>query len=80
MVAGNALPSVVRYVVDDRVSPPLVPDITPPPPQGVHNHSPVSSVICSQILVNIPRLDMFLSSLSTFNASPSSKIAQHAMT
>ena len=80
VIAGYALPSVVVEIVDNRMASSLVHEVTPDSFQEIHNHSPVSSVICSHVLVKAEKPNVFLSSLSTANDSPSNKIAQHAMT
>lgn len=80
VLAGYALPSVVTKVVDNRVAFLLVHEVAPDSFQEIHNHSPVSSVICSHVLVKAEKPNAFLSSLSTANDSPSNKIAQHAIT
>lgn len=80
VIAGYALPSVVVEIVDNRMSSSLVHEVTPNSFQKILNHSPVSSVICSHVLVKAEKPNVFLSSLSTANDSPSNRIAQHAMT
>lgn len=80
VIAGYALPSVVTKIVDNRVALLLVHEVAPNSFQEIHNHSPVSFVICSHVLAKAEKPNVFLSSLSTANDSPSNKIAQHAMT